>query len=501
MSRTLITVLEHPPGIPGLTRALAAAGPMLRVRLAADGALIQLRTETGQLVAAVHAAQQLPVSAEAERLLGAALPDTLPAQPWWVETRTTEAGAADPDTRQAMRRFADTLVQWYGGLVWQPQDPRLALSDLLIQETGHPMVVALAEEAAVVVEDRPVAPVSPLMSDALALHARQGRSVQLVTPPESRLTEPLALLLTAPLARWAVAEDGGFRDGFSGRPLRWDERYGLVADPPGTSTTPTPLMTEPTAEEPNHQLLITVKADHPADPHLTLGETAELLTQVFTGSPPSLFGPTEPATLAWNTTVLTDLCRTRAPRSSWLVFTGPPAGEDGEALTFSGTLRVRRTTDGVRETVTVAINFPSAAEPDPSMLIPLMRELTDRGVLHVMEVRRRRGRADLTRSPYRTGGLTPVGVGLGVETVASLGADRALDAPVRSVPIGPPMTPAVWFDLTPHDRQHSEWDAYGALMSHLASERPTEPAGCDEAHDKASVPPSVIPFRMPSSHG
>lgn len=60
------------------------------------------------------------------------------------------------------------------------------------------MVVALTEEAAVVVEDRPVVPFSPWLADALAAHARQGRGLQLVTPPGSRLTEAVATLLTAP---------------------------------------------------------------------------------------------------------------------------------------------------------------------------------------------------------------------------------------------------------------------------------------------------------------
>src|SRR5690606_17916839 len=97
----------------------------------------------------------------------------------------------------------------------------------------------------VVIEDRPVVPLSTWLADALATHARQGHALQLVTPSDSLLTTPLANLMTAPLARWAVADGSGFRDGFSGRPLHWDDRYGLIADPPETSSTNSPSRTGP----------------------------------------------------------------------------------------------------------------------------------------------------------------------------------------------------------------------------------------------------------------
>ncbi|GAA1440443.1 DUF6177 family protein [Nocardiopsis tropica] len=497
MSRTLVALLEHPPGIPGLTRALAAANPALRVRLASDGALIQLYDDTGTLIAGVHAAQRLAVSAEAERLLDTVLPGTLPAQPWWVEARTTDAGLTDPGTRRAMRRFGDTLVGWYGGLAWQPEEHLLPLGGLLVQDTGHPMVAALTEEAAVVVEDRPVVPFSTWLADALGAHARQGRSLQLVTPASSRLTEAVATLLTAPLARWAVANSDGFRDGFSGRPLTWDERYGLIADPPGSVPTDSQLRTDPALEESDHQLLVTVKTDHPADPHLVLGRTAELLTETLAGSSPSLFGPTEPATLVWDTPTLTGLCRKRSPRSSRLLFTGPPASvrPDG-VLAFSGTLTARRTRDGVRETVTLVVSHPAGQEPDTSALVPLVRELTDRGVLHVMEVRRRQGRSDLTRAPYSTGGLTPVGLALGVETIASLGVEHALAAPVRAVPVGPPMTPAVWYDLdAANDPDRDGWKSFGALLTHLDPDGTRQANAGPGANAREAQP--VIQFRMP----
>lgn len=499
MSRTLIALLEHPPGIPGLTRALVSAGPTLRVRLVADGALVQLRDDTGQLIAVVQAAQRLPTVAEAERLLDTTLPDTLPAQPWWVEARTTEAGLADATTRQAMRRFANTLVQWYGGLVWQPKGSLFGPTGIPLRDTEHPAVGALTDEAAVVVEDRPVVAASTWLVDALATHARQGRALQLVTPPGSRITASLADLLTAPLARWAVADNGGFRDGFSGRPLHWDERYGLIADPPGTPSEGSPLRTTPAPSETDRQLLITLKADHPATPGLVLGKTVELLTETLAGTTPSLFGPTEPTTLIWDTSVLTELCRKRAPRSSRLMFTGPPATMLPEGThAFCGTLRTRRTREGIRETTTLVVSCPQEEEPDPSTLVSLARELVDQGVLHTMEVRSRQGRADLTRDPYHTGAPAPVSLVLGVETVVSLGVEYALDAPVRALPVGPPLTPAVRYDLTDGDGPSGQgWEGFWALLSYLDPRKVSEQQSRLRKDDADTAP--IITFRMPTA--
>nr|WP_268742663.1 DUF6177 family protein [Nocardiopsis dassonvillei] len=184
-----------------------------------------------------------------------------------------------------------------------------------------------------------------------------------------------------------------------------------------------------------------------------------------------------------------------------MVFAGPPASVRPEGVrAFCGTLRVRRTREGVRETVTLTVSHPPGDEPDLSSLVPIVRELTEWGVLHVMEVRRRRGRPDLTRSPYRTGGPTPVGVALGVETVASLGVDRALDAPVRAVPVGPPMTPAVWYDLTGGGERSGEgWAGFGALLAHVNPDRDAgqQSPGQGEEADTDTVP--VVRFRMPAA--
>jgi hypothetical protein len=171
-----------------------------------------------------------------------------------------------------------------------------------------------------------------------------------------------------------------------------------------------------------------------------------------------------------------------------------------EVRAFYGTVKARRTGDGVRETVTLAVSYPSEQEADLSVLVAIVRELTDRGVLHVMEVRRREGRADLTRVPYRTGRPMPVGLALGVETVASLGVEHARDAPVRAVPVGPAMTPAVWYDLEGGgDHEGHGWEGFGALLAHvsprrIADRRARTPQGDPDAD---AVP--VVRFRMPTS--
>lgn len=82
MTHDVVALLERAPTMRGLTRALVQAGPDLRVRSIAEGAVIQLRDGSGRLVAAVQAAQKLASPSEADRLLAFGVSDDLPAQPY-----------------------------------------------------------------------------------------------------------------------------------------------------------------------------------------------------------------------------------------------------------------------------------------------------------------------------------------------------------------------------------------------------------------------------------
>ncbi|WP_116248154.1 DUF6177 family protein [Nocardiopsis sp. FIRDI 009] len=481
MTHDVVALLERAPTLRGMTRALVQAGPKLRMRSVADGAVIQLRDESGRMVAAVQAAQQLALSAEADRLLGAGITDDLPAQPWWVEARGAETGLEGADTVGMVRRFTDALVSQFGGLCWEPE-PSLNRDDpLLVGATGHPAVTLATDKVAVAVQDRPVVPLTTWLVDAIAEHAHAGRGFQLVTPSSSRLTHALRSVMGNPMARWvAQASDGRYYDGFSGVPLAWHEEAGFVRDratAPGT--VPHPAFQE-VDKEWGTQLLVDLKVLHPADAGLRLGRSVEFLARTLAGALPAVWGTAEPATLAWDTRDLTALARKRAPESSRLVFTGPPNGlRSGSVRPFTGTLLVTRVPEGVKESITLAVGHPPGAEPDLSVLSTLVEEFTSRGVLQTISVHRRTGRDDLEFDARWSGPSLPVGLGIGVEGVSSIGSERALNAPVPAVAFGPPLTHSVWYRIGNGTEPDSP-ERLRALMAHLRSGS-SSPAGQRES--------------------
>jgi hypothetical protein len=442
------------------------------MRSIADGAIIQLRDETGRMVAAVQAAQKLATSAEADRLLTDGIGDDLPAQPFWVEARGTETGPGGADTAAMVRRFAAALVTEFGGLVWEPESSLVRNDPLLTGTTDHPAITLDTGRVAVAVQDRPVVSLSNWLVDAIATHGHAGRGFQLVTPAATRLTHAMRSALENPMARWVVkAAEGQYFDGFSGLPLSWHEEAGFVRDPSADASRIHHSSFRGTDEAWGSQLLVDVKVLHPAEDDLRLGGTAELVSEVLGGDVPALWGTSEPAPLAWDTADLTALARTRAPGSSWFVFTGPPEGlPTGGTRPFSGTLLVSRVPEGVLESLTLAVGYPPGTDADLSVLPELVGELAARGVLQMITVHRRTGREDLTYEPRRAAPALPVGLGIGAEGIASIGTDRALSAPVPGIPFGPPLTPAVWYQVG-EGTELDDRTRLGSLMGHLRSER------------------------------
>jgi hypothetical protein len=59
-----------------------------------------------------------------------------------------------------------------------------------------------------------------------------------------------------------------------------------------------------------------------------------------------------------------------------------------------------------------------------------------------------------------------VGLAVGPEGVLETGRDKALDAPVEGVALGPRMTPVIWYRVGDGTEPDS-WDRFRALMEHL----------------------------------
>ncbi|OOC55573.1 MULTISPECIES: DUF6177 family protein [Nocardiopsis] len=473
MSHDVVALLAESPGRRSLMDALAAAGPDLRVRLIAEGTVVHLRDGSGRLVLAVQAAQRLAVSAEADRLLTDGISDGLPAQPLWVEVRATEPPGTD--TAATARRFAHALVERHGGVVWEPES-RLPRDDAhLLGATDHPAVSVLTARNAVLVQDRPLVPLSSWLVDALAEHGRRGLGLQLVTPSTSLVTHALRWFLSRPGATWAVrAPDGRHYDGFNGLPLVWDPATGFVPDPGvDAGEGPNEAFRASADEDLGTHLHVDLRVDHPVDEHLELGGTVELLAEHLAGAPPAVWGVCEPLSRAWDAAQVTAMARHRSPRETLLAFTGRP-GSAREAVgvreegvrPFAGSLRVSRTPSGVRERILFSVGHRSGEEPDLEALTPLVRELASRDGLRSMTVHRALGRADLAYAPRWAGVSVPVGLAVGSEGVLEAGRRRALAAPVAGTAFGSPMTPLVWYRIG-DGVEADGWDRFRELMDHL----------------------------------
>ncbi|WP_157036150.1 DUF6177 family protein [Streptomonospora alba] len=331
----------------------------------------------------------------------------------------------------------------------------------------HPAVDTATPQAAVVVQDRAVVPLSSWLTDVLAQCGRSDRSLQVLSSPAARITLPLRTVLQNPKARWVIEEpDGsGHFDGFSGVPLRWDRRAGFVVDKSaGADTQPAPAFL-PTGEETGSQLWIDLRLRHKAREGLVLGRAVERLADLFGGADPAGWGTSEPALSQWDTARLTALCRRRAPGATWTVFAGPGFAEHP----FIGMHRAAAVAEGVKETVTFAAGYPPGVEPPVERLREVVREFAEQRVLTTMTAQRLPGRADLTYAPVWSGAPAPVGVAIGAEAVSEIGTAHAEDAPAPGERVGPSRAPAMWYPLGAGTDPET-WREFRALMDHLQPE-------------------------------
>ena len=325
---------------------------------------------------------------------------------------------------------------------------------------AHPGVDVVAGRVGVVLQDRPVVPLSAWLADAVRVCAAAGRGLQVVTPPGARLTTPLRFALDGPDTRWVVRDATGATcyDGLSGRRLHWDgEAFAPTPVEEGAGPALAPEFADADGGA-GRQLVLEVRLRHPATATARLGGALELVCAALTGTPPRGWGTAEPATEPWDRDQLTACARGRAPAPTLLVVVG------GGGRPAVGTLRVARAASGVDETLTLVVG---GAQPDA--LAAVAGELAAAEPLVSLLVQVCPGRADATWAPRLAGLPVPVGMALGPGEVARLGLERALAAPVPVAhPLGDRPRPAVWFHLgdgtTP-----AGWDRLTALLGHLGA--------------------------------
>ncbi|MFD7505340.1 DUF6177 family protein [Streptomyces sp. NPDC059850] len=461
MTKDVIALTPTMPDVRTLLAGLYAGGPDVRVRTAADGAVVQLCAPDGNTLVSIEAPVLIHTPGEPARLLGTTAPDT---PVWWTEARAT---TAVPEAGQLAGSFAGRLATVLNGTTWPPE---AATTDVIPLTTDgpatpantHPAIDVHTDTTAVVLQDRPVIAMTSWLSDALRTAITTDRALHIVTPNTARLTLPTRNALGGHPHRWVIQDpQDGYYDGLSGAVLRWQN--GTFA-PARTSsgTTPVAKAFTNTADTGDRQLILAIRTRYPADEQLVLGRALETTWHHLTGAPPAGWSTAEPVNLPWSTRQLTDLARQRAPQPTWLIAVGHP---DRPAL---AAIRISRTPAGVEEDITLALGY-GEHEPPPLDTIPQLAEtLATEHALTSMLTSLGHGPRDLTIAPHIATPPNPVALTLGPDTVHEIGTHHAQHPPLNLTParLGLTSRPALHYALGDGTIDQT-WTTLKRLTQHL----------------------------------
>ncbi|AEM82422.1 DUF6177 family protein [Streptomyces violaceusniger] len=466
MTKDVIALTPTMPDVPTLLAGLYAGGPDLRVRTAADGAVVQLCTPDGSTLVSIETPILIHTPGEPARLLGTGT--TTPDSPvWWTEARAT---TAIPEAGQLAGSFAGRLATVLNGTTWPPEAATTEVIPLTTDNTAtpanttpHPAIDVLTDTTALVLQDRPVIPMTSWLSDALRTAITSDRALHIVTPNTARLTLPTRNALGGHPHRWVVQDPhDGYYDGLSGAVLRWQN--GTFTPVSTTSrTTPVAQAFTNTTDTGDRQLILALRTHHPADEQLILGRALETTWHHLTGTPPAGWSTAEPVNLPWSPRQLTDLARRRAPQPTWLIAIGHP---DRPAL---ATIRIARTPAGVEEDITLSLGY-GEYEPPPLEAIPSLAEALTTGNhgLTSMLTSLRHAPRDLAIPPHITPPPTPIALTLGPDTVHDIGTHHAQHPPLSLTPtqLGPASRPALHYALGDATDDQT-WTTLKHLTQHL----------------------------------
>ncbi|MGI5528135.1 DUF6177 family protein [Streptomyces syringium] len=474
MTKDVIALTERMPDALSVLAGLLAGGPDLLVGTTGEGAVVQLCDAEGRPLVSIEAPLMLQVPGEAARLLGPGAEPSGDGPAWWIEARAT---TGVPQAEQLAGAFAARLTMLLGGRVWPPDAPGTVgaarpvdvsgITAVPVPAAAQPAVDMLTDEAAVVLQDRPVVPMTSWLSEALRATVESDRSLQIVTPPHCRLSLPTRMLVQSTPSRWVVQDERcGYYDGLTGAVLRWqDGAFSPDRDERGESPV-ADAFTEgrPTGER---QLIVSFRTLHQPEADLVLGGALEAAWQALTGGPPAGWGTSEPAGLIWSRRQLTELAYGRAPQPTWTVVVGTP---DRPAV---ATLRVIRTSEGVEEDVTLTLGYGPDEQPPLEALSELAGELVTRHGLKTMMCQLREARRDLSAPPRFERPPLPYAFVLGPAEVREAGRDTASRTPLKDRPVqlGPSARPGYYYPLGDGESAES-WTALEQLVRHLRGAPP-----------------------------
>ncbi|MFD7814121.1 DUF6177 family protein [Streptomyces sp. NPDC059785] len=447
MTKDVIALTPEMPDLRALLAGFYAGGPDVGVSSVADGAVVQLCAPDERALVSVEAPVLVQVPGEAARLLEGEVGE---GAVWWTEARASTAVA---EAGRLAGSFAGRLATVSGGEVWPAE---AATTDVVPLNTdvsanpapdGGPAVDVLTDTTAVVMQDRPLVPMSSWLGDAMRTAAEAGRALQIVTPPATRLTLPTRTALRGLPNRWVVRDaEHGYYDGLSGALLQWENgTFAPVRDERGATRVAEGFRASDPVDAGERQLVLSLRVRHPAVEGLVLGSAVESVFRHLTGGPPAGWSTAEPVNLPWSTRTLTEFARARAPRPTLLVVVGRP-GRPALA-----TVRVLRTPAGVEEDVTLAFGYGSGETPPLSAVEGLAAELDASHPLVSMLTAVRAGRRDLTVPARLEASPVPVSFTLGRQEVERVGlTDLTSDVrpPIPPVRLGDSAQVALHFPLS-----------------------------------------------------
>ncbi|MEU7135203.1 DUF6177 family protein [Streptomyces sp. NPDC046261] len=470
MTKDVIALTERMPDTVSMLAGLLAGGPDLHVQTTGDGAVVQLCNAEGRPLVSIEAPLLLQVPGEAARLLG---PEAEPASgtAWWIESR---AVTSVPQAEELAGAFAARLTMMLGGRIWPPDVPGTTdpahpldtsgITAVPAPAAAQPAVDMLTPRAAIVLQDRPVIPMTSWLSEALRASLESDRGLQIVTPGHCRISPALRAVLDAP-SRWVVQDDRcGYYDGLSGAVLRWEDGAFVPDRDAESGESPVAESFDDLRPTDERQLIVSFRTVHAPEADLVLGGALETAWRKLTGAPPAGWSTAEPVNVPWSRRQLTELAYERAPRPTWTVVVGTP---DRPAL---ATLRVLRTPKGVEEDITLTLGYGPGEEPPLQELPALADELVTRYGLATLVCQLREAGRDLSVPPRLERLPVPYAFALGADEVREVGKALASRTPLPEAPVrlGPAARPGYYYALG-DGRGPEGWEALRTLTHHLRS--------------------------------
>ncbi|WP_243774618.1 DUF6177 family protein [Actinomadura barringtoniae] len=312
-------------------------------------------------------------------------------------------------------------------------------------------VDVLTDQAMVVLQDRPVVALSPWLSEAIGECADSGRTLQLVTPLDSRLSLPLRTAAAGAGVQWVVREADSYYEGLTGRPLHW---YRNTFEPvPEARDYASGFTSRPSAPI-GAQLTLVYRIRHSSEGDVS--GPIDRLMQLLTGKTPGGWGPAEPLEYSWQGDRLTEYTRGRASSRVIVIGTGQRVAQALCEFSASGS-------GGLAEVSTVTVGYGPDDPPPLQHLPSLVGALAAEQTVASLFVQLTPGRADLTTEPRWTGAPAPVALAVAGSVAGPAG--------MPGQQVGPARSPLTLFPLG-DGRSADGWQRHRHLMQHLQSPQP-----------------------------